>query len=116
MTRSTAIRSCPGCCSRCKRWAASASASRSGWRSCFEPSPGLSRYPGPMKEIRGVITAMATPFEEGGEVDEAAALKLATYLLEHGSHGLVISGSTGEAPTLTDEEALVLLRALRKEV
>jgi 4-hydroxy-tetrahydrodipicolinate synthase len=69
-----------------------------------------------MKEIRGVITAMATPFEEGGAVDEAAALKLATYLLEHGSHGLVISGSTGEAPTLTDEEALVLLRALRKEV
>ena len=68
-----------------------------------------------MKEIRGVITAMATPFEEGGAVDEAAALKLATYLLEHGSHGLVISGSTGEAPTLTDEEALVLLRALRKE-
>ena len=69
-----------------------------------------------MKEIRGVITAMATPFEEGGAVDEAAALKLATYLLEHGSHGLVISGSTGEAPTLTDEEALVLVRALRREL
>ncbi len=69
-----------------------------------------------MKEIRGVITAMATPFEQDGAVDEAAALKLATYLLEHGSHGLVISGSTGEAPTLTDEEALVLLRALRREV
>jgi 4-hydroxy-tetrahydrodipicolinate synthase len=69
-----------------------------------------------MKEIRGVITAMATPFEQDGTVDEAAALKLATYLLEHGSHGLVISGSTGEAPTLTDEEALVLLRALREEV
>jgi 4-hydroxy-tetrahydrodipicolinate synthase len=69
-----------------------------------------------MKEIRGVITAMATPFEEGGAVDQAAALKLATYLLEHGSHGLVISGSTGEAPTLTDEEALVLLRALRREL
>lgn len=59
---------------------------------------------------------MATPFEEGGAVDEAAALKLATYLLEHGSHGLVISGSTGEAPTLTDEEALVLVRALRREL
>lgn len=69
-----------------------------------------------MKEIRGVITAMATPFDEDGRVDEAAALKLATYLLEHGSHGLVISGSTGEAPTLTDEEALVLLRAVRREV
>jgi len=63
-----------------------------------------------------VITAMATPFDEGGAVDEGAALKLATHLLEHGSHGLVISGSTGEAPTLTDEEALVLLRAVRREV
>jgi 4-hydroxy-tetrahydrodipicolinate synthase len=69
-----------------------------------------------MKEIRGVITAMATPFGEGGTVDEAAALKLANYLLEHGSHGLVISGSTGEAPTLTDEEALQLVRAIRREV
>jgi len=69
-----------------------------------------------MKEIRGVLTAMATPFDEGGAVDEAAALKLANHLLEHGSHGLVISGSTGEAPTLTDEEALVLVRALRAEL
>jgi 4-hydroxy-tetrahydrodipicolinate synthase len=69
-----------------------------------------------MKEIRGVITAMATPFDENGQVDEAAALRLATHLLEHGSHGLVISGSTGEAPTLTDEEALVLLGTIREEV
>lgn len=69
-----------------------------------------------MKQIRGVITAMATPFDEAGAVDEAAALKLATHLLENGSHGLVISGSTGEAPTLTDEEALVLLRAVRREL
>jgi 4-hydroxy-tetrahydrodipicolinate synthase len=69
-----------------------------------------------MKEIRGVITAMATPFEQSGAVDEATALKLATHLLQHGSHGLVISGSTGEAPTLTDEEALVLVKAIRKEV
>ncbi len=63
-----------------------------------------------------MITAMATPFEASGAVDEAAALKLATYLLEHGSHGLVISGSTGEAPTLTDEEALDLVRTVRREV
>jgi 4-hydroxy-tetrahydrodipicolinate synthase len=69
-----------------------------------------------MKEIRGVMTAMATPFTENGGVDENAALKLATHLLEHGSHGLVISATTGEAPTLTDEEALVLLRAVRREV
>ncbi|HXS32616.1 MAG TPA: 4-hydroxy-tetrahydrodipicolinate synthase [Solirubrobacterales bacterium] len=69
-----------------------------------------------MKEIRGVLTAMATPFKEGGAIDENAALSLATFLLEHGSHGLVVSATTGEAPTLTDEEALVLLRALRNEV
>lgn len=69
-----------------------------------------------MKEIRGVLTAMATPFDESGAVDEAAALKLANHLLENGSHGLVISGSTGEAPTLTDEEALLLVRAIRDEV
>jgi 4-hydroxy-tetrahydrodipicolinate synthase len=69
-----------------------------------------------MKEMRGVLTAMATPFDADGAVDEAAALKLATHLLEHGSHGLVISGSTGEMPTLTDEEAMVLLRAIRREV
>lgn len=69
-----------------------------------------------MKEIRGVITAMATPFDADGAVDESAALKLATHLLENGSHGLVISGSTGEAPTLTDEEALILVRAIRREV
>jgi 4-hydroxy-tetrahydrodipicolinate synthase len=69
-----------------------------------------------MKEIRGVLTAMATPFDESGAVDEAAALKLASHLLENGSHGLVISGSTGEAPTLTDEEALVLLHAVRREL
>lgn len=69
-----------------------------------------------MALIQGVITAMATPFDQDGRVDEVAALKLASYLLEHGSHGLVISGSTGEAPTLTDEEALVLTRAVRGEV
>lgn len=69
-----------------------------------------------MKEIRGILTAMATPFDERGAVDETAALKLATYLLEHGSHGLVISATTGEAPTLTDEEALDLLSAVRREV
>ncbi|MGH2976122.1 MAG: 4-hydroxy-tetrahydrodipicolinate synthase [Solirubrobacterales bacterium] len=69
-----------------------------------------------MKEMRGVLTAMATPFDADGAVDEAVALKLAVHLLEHGSHGLVISGSTGEMPTLTDEEAMVLLRSIRREV
>lgn len=69
-----------------------------------------------MKEIRGVITAMATPFDERGEVDVDAARRLAVHLLEHGSHGLVVAGTTGECPTLTDEEEIALLRAVRAEV
>ncbi len=69
-----------------------------------------------MKEIRGIITAMATPFAESGAVDTDAARRLATHLLEHGSHGLVIAGTTGECPTLTDGEEIELLRAVRAEV
>jgi 4-hydroxy-tetrahydrodipicolinate synthase len=69
-----------------------------------------------MKEIRGVLTAMATPFDEDGAVDHAAARNLAVHLLEHGSHGLVIAGSTGECPTLTDDETVELLGEVRAEV
>jgi 4-hydroxy-tetrahydrodipicolinate synthase len=69
-----------------------------------------------MKEIKGLLTAMATPFDESGAVDHDAARRLAAYLLEHGSHGLVIAGSTGECPTLTDEEEVELLRTVRAEV
>jgi 4-hydroxy-tetrahydrodipicolinate synthase len=69
-----------------------------------------------MKQIRGIITAMATPFDEAGAVDTDAARRLAAHLLEHGSHGLVIAGTTGECPTLTDEEEILLLRAVREEV
>jgi 4-hydroxy-tetrahydrodipicolinate synthase len=69
-----------------------------------------------MSEIRGVITAMATPFEQGGAVDEAAARRLAAHLVEHGSHGVVVAGSTGEAATLNDEEHISLLRAIVAEV
>ena len=69
-----------------------------------------------MKEIRGILTAMATPFDERGGVDADAARGLAVHLLEHGSHGLVIAGTTGECPTLTDEEEIDLLRAVRAEV
>lgn len=63
-----------------------------------------------------MITAMVTPFGEGGSVDEDTGRRLAAHLLEHGSHGLVISGTTGEVPTITDPEAADLLRAVRREV
>ncbi|HXR60012.1 MAG TPA: 4-hydroxy-tetrahydrodipicolinate synthase [Solirubrobacterales bacterium] len=69
-----------------------------------------------MKEIQGVLTAMATPFDESGAVDTDAARRLAAHLLEHGSHGLVVAATSGELPTLTDEEEIVLLRAVREEV
>ena len=69
-----------------------------------------------MMEIRGVITAMATPFDENGAVDLDASRKLAAHLLDHGSHGLVVAGTTGECPTLTDQEEIELLRAVRAEV
>jgi 4-hydroxy-tetrahydrodipicolinate synthase len=69
-----------------------------------------------MSEIRGVITAMATPFDDDGAVDEAAARSLAAHLIEHGSHGVVIAGSTGEAATLDDTEHIALLAAIVDEV
>ncbi len=68
-----------------------------------------------MKEIRGIFTAMATPFDERGEVDADSARRLAAHLLEHGSHGLVVGGTTGECPTLTDEETIELLLVVRAE-
>jgi 4-hydroxy-tetrahydrodipicolinate synthase len=69
-----------------------------------------------MTEIRGVLTAMATPFDTEGGVDEAAARRLARHLVEHGSHGVVVAGSTGEAATLDDEEHISLLRAVVEEI
>jgi 4-hydroxy-tetrahydrodipicolinate synthase len=69
-----------------------------------------------MAEIGGVITAMVTPFAEDRSVDETAARKLARHLIDNGSHGLVLAGTTGESPTLDDEEKLALLRAVRDEV
>lgn len=69
-----------------------------------------------MAEIGGVLTAMVTPFTEDRSVDEGAARRLARYLVENGSHGLVLAGTTGESPTLEDEEKLSLLRAIRDEL
>jgi len=59
---------------------------------------------------------MVTPFAEDGAVDVEAARRLARHLAEHGSHGLVVAGTTGESPTLADEEKLELLRAVKDEV
>ena len=61
----------------------------------------------PMR-IGGILTAMVTPFDRNGALDEDAAVRLMHHLLEHGSDGLVLAGSTGEGATLTDEEKLRL--------
>ena len=69
-----------------------------------------------MPEISGVLTAMATPFADDGSLDTDSARRLARHLVEHGSHGIVVAGSTGESATLNDEEKLELLRAVLDEV
>jgi 4-hydroxy-tetrahydrodipicolinate synthase len=51
-----------------------------------------------------VLTAMVTPFSVDGGVDVDAVQRLATYLVDHGSDGLVVSGTTGESPTTTTDE------------
>src|SRR3546814_10232883 len=63
-----------------------------------------------------VLTAMVTPFTPEGEVDLDGAVTLARYLVDHGNDGLVLSGTTGEAPTLTDDEKLELFTAVRDAV
>ena len=63
-----------------------------------------------------VITAMVTPFDDRGELDLDAAVELANWLVENGSDGLVLCGTTGESPTLTESEELVLFRTVRGAV
>jgi 4-hydroxy-tetrahydrodipicolinate synthase len=58
-----------------------------------------------------VLTAIATPFDESGAVDFDAFQSLARHLVENGSDGLIVAGTTGESPTLDDREKLDLFRA-----
>jgi 4-hydroxy-tetrahydrodipicolinate synthase len=57
-----------------------------------------------------VLTATVTPFDSNGAVDYDRYGELCTYLVDNGSDGVVVSGTTGEAPTLSDDERLALLR------
>jgi 4-hydroxy-tetrahydrodipicolinate synthase len=58
-----------------------------------------------------VLTAIATPFREDGAVDIDSFRRLCLHLVENGSDGVVVAGTTGEAPTLTDDERLELCAA-----
>ena len=63
-----------------------------------------------------VLTAMVTPFDARGALDLGGAVVLARWLIAHGSEGLVLAGTTGEAPTLTDDEKVELWTAVRAAV
>ena len=69
-----------------------------------------------MPALGRLLTAMVTPFDDRGEVDYHQAKRLATSLLASGSDGLVISGTTGESPTLTREEKLRLFQEVKAAV
>ena len=70
----------------------------------------------PARPFGAVLTAMVTPFDADGGLDLDAAQRLAVHLVEHGNDGLVVSGTTGEAPTTTDAEKEALLRAVLEAV
>ncbi len=63
-----------------------------------------------------VLTAMVTPFDADGALDLDAAAGLARWLVEHGNDGLVVAGTTGEGPVLTDAERLDLIAAVAEAV
>ena len=69
-----------------------------------------------MTEIGRLITAMVTPFDEHGEVDYEQAKNLANALLDSGSDGLVITGSTGEGPALSAEEKIRLYGEVKEAI
>jgi 4-hydroxy-tetrahydrodipicolinate synthase len=69
-----------------------------------------------MARFGSVITAMVTPFDADGRLDVAVAADLARWLVDQGSDGLVLTGTTGESPVLTDDEDVALWTAVRDAV
>jgi len=69
-----------------------------------------------MAQFGHVITAMATPFDREERLDYKRATELARWLVDHGSESLVIAGTTGESPTLSDEEKVELFRTVKQAV
>jgi 4-hydroxy-tetrahydrodipicolinate synthase len=61
--------------------------------------------------LGSVLTAIVTPFHEDGKIDLDAFQRLAQHLVENGSDGIVVAGTTGESPTITDDERDELVRA-----
>lgn len=70
----------------------------------------------PATDLGAILTAMVTPFDSDGALREDATRRLARHLVDHGSDGLVVAGTTGEAPTLDDAEKLRLMEIVVDEV
>jgi 4-hydroxy-tetrahydrodipicolinate synthase len=66
--------------------------------------------------LGAILTAMVTPFDERGRVDDDAAVNLMHHLVEHGSDGLVVCGTTGESATLDDDEHLGVIALAAQEM
>lgn len=66
--------------------------------------------------LGAILTAMVTPFDADGHVDDDAAVRVMHHLVEHGSDGLVMCGTTGEASTMTDEEHLGVIALAVEEM
>ena len=62
-----------------------------------------------MADLGAILTAIVTPFDDRGAVNESAFVALMRHLADNGSDGFVVAGTTGEASTLTDEEQLRLI-------
>jgi 4-hydroxy-tetrahydrodipicolinate synthase len=66
-----------------------------------------------MKSLGRIFTAMITPFDERGALDLPEAVRLATFLVDRGNDGVVVAGTTGEAPALDDDEKLALFTQIK---
>jgi 4-hydroxy-tetrahydrodipicolinate synthase len=69
-----------------------------------------------MPELGRFLTAMVTPYSADGAVDFAHARKLAAHLVRAGNHGVVVTGTTGEAPLLSDDEKARLWAEVKQEI
>jgi 4-hydroxy-tetrahydrodipicolinate synthase len=69
-----------------------------------------------MRPYEGLLTAMVTPFRSDGSVDEEAAVSIGRHLLNSGSHGLVVAGTTGEAATMDDDEHIGVVELIVREL
>src|SRR5690242_15990281 len=69
-----------------------------------------------MRPYEGLLTAMVTSFRSDGSVDEEATVAIGRYLLDSGSHGLVVCGTTGEAATMDDDEHIGIVKTIVDEL